>query len=355
MRRLAILSIALFSLRCGVQPSEVLSGEDRSKYLQEIGIEKILLTDGKEDGKHLYVLDNRSSQARRLTTAPASRFGSWSPDGRRIAYIERDVNAFDNNSLNVMKEDGTDVRRLVNYPAGPIILFFKWSPDGSVLAFRVGPQTGALSGAVYTMRADGTGLATIEAPWAPTSGQNVSFNLPGEVAWSPDGRTLAYEAKYNEDAVPQIYLIKADGTGRRRLTNTATAARDPSWSPDGRKIVFDADARAYLIHADGTDQRQISTSSTIAPVWSPTGDAVIYRTLNSSLGIMSSDGAGRRLLISLNTGESALFKSWSPDGSRIAFVGSSGGRLSMYVIKTTGNDLRSIVDDVGSFDVKWAK
>ncbi|OGG50601.1 MAG: hypothetical protein A3F84_02475 [Candidatus Handelsmanbacteria bacterium RIFCSPLOWO2_12_FULL_64_10] len=340
MKRLAILSVALLLLRCGVQPERVLSGEERARYLQEIGIEKILMTDGSEEGRHLYVLDNKATRARRLTTTPAVRVGIWSPDGSRIAYTE-------GNSLNVMNEDGTGSQRL--YPSsGPVILSFKWAPDGSRIAFRVGPP----SGTVYTIRPDGTGLTTVEAPWVPTS---ADFNNPGEVAWSPDGRALAYEARYGGDTVPQVYLIGADGTGRRRLTGTAGAARNPSWSPDGRRIAFDADTRPYTISADGTDLRQLATAFAIAPVWSPMGQALVYRTLSGSIGVMNPDGSGRRQIVGLASGESTLFKSWAPDGSRIAFVGLFRNVLSLFVVKASGDDLRSLVDDVGSFDVRWGR
>ncbi len=338
MKRLLIVFMALLSVRCGVQPERVLSGEERARYLQEIGIEKILYnTDERVDGGQLKVLDNKSRSPRPLTKTPAVRVGFWSPDGRRIAYTE-------GNSLNVMNEDGTGFQRL--YPSsGPAILTFKWAPDGSALAFRFP------SGAVYTIRADGTGLKEIEAPWIPTS---VNYR-PGEIAWSPDGRTLAYDARYSGDAVPQVYLIGADGTGRRRLTGTAGAARNPSWSPDGRRVAFDADTRPYTINADGTDLRQLATIYAVAPVWSPTGQALVYRTLSESIGVMKPDGSGRRQIVGLASGESTLFNSWSPDGSRIAFVGLFRNVLSLFVVKASGDDLRSLVDDVGSFDVRWGR
>ena len=131
MKRLVIIPVALLFLRCGIRPEEALSGQDRAQYLQQIGVEKILLTDGREGAQHLYVLDNVSTKARKITTLPATRAGLWSPDGRRIAYLERGSGS--GNSLNVMKEDGTDVRQLVNYPAGPTILAFRWSPDGGAV------------------------------------------------------------------------------------------------------------------------------------------------------------------------------------------------------------------------------
>ncbi len=344
MKRLVIIPVALLFLRCGIQPDEALSGEDRAQYLRQIGVEKILLTDAREGTQHLYVLDNVSTKARKITTTPAARTGLWSPDGRRIAYLERGGSA-SANSLNVMKEDGTDVRQFVNYPSGPIILAFRWSPDGALIAFRVGPPTGS----IYTVRADGAGLTEVDAPWLSTQG----FDLPGEPAWSPDGRLLAYEAKYPEDALPQVYVINADGTGRRRLSSAPNAARDPSWSPDGRRIVFTSGVQVYTVNADGTGQQEVAGVSAYTPVWSPKGDAIALLMTNGNLGVVSPTGAGFHTIVALSSGESALFRAWSPDGSRIVFLGSFANRPSLYVVRASGGDLRNLVDDVGTFDVKW--
>jgi TolB protein len=348
MKRLIALFISfltLFSLRCGVQPDEALRSLGSPGYLQEVGIEKVLLTDTKEGVRHLYVLDNRSGSARRLTTAPMRRSGVWSPDGRLIAYREVDEDG-SNNSLNVMREDGTGVRRLVNYPTGPRIFLLKWSPDGSRIAFRVGPPTMA----VHIIRPDGTGLTTIEALGTPTE----VANLQGGFAWSPDGRALAYEAKYSEDAVPQLYFVNADGTGRRRLTGAPSRAESPSWSPDGRQVAFESGSQIYVVNADGTGQRQVWGGPALDPVWSPRGDAIAYRPPFGGLEVVSPDGSGRRQIVGRNGGDFFL-TSWSPDGGRIAYLWVSGARTSLYVVTSTGDDIRRLVDDVGSFDLKWSR
>lgn len=342
---LFVLFTTLASLRCGVRPDEALSSGGAPGYLQAIGIEKVLLTDMKEGARHLYVLDNRSTSVRRLTTAPMRRSGVWSPDGRLIAY--REINdSGSGSSLNVMREDGAEVRQLVRYPAGPIIFGLKWSPDGSRIAFRVGPPSMAL----YVIRPDGTGLMMIEALGAPTE----TANMQGEFAWSPDGRTLTYEAKYSGDAVPQVYLVNADGTGKRRLTGAPSAAENPSWSPDGKQIVFESGAQIYVVDADGTDQKQILSGPALDPVWSPRGDAILYRPSIGGLGLVNPDGSGRRLIAG-PTGGNSFLTSWSPDGSRIAFLWISGGKASLYVVTFTGDDTRRLLDDVGWFDLKWIR
>ncbi|GEM_PF-2087620 len=356
MKRFIILSLSLISLRCGVRPEQALIGEESARSMQEAGVEKVLFTDRRDGLLHLYVLDSRSSEARRITATPASRFGVWSPDGRRVAYAEWAGDTSDSSSLNVMKEDGAEVRQLVTYPSAPRISELRWSPDGLRVAFGVGfPST-----AIFIIRADGTGLTTVEAVSA-------SVQSVGQFEWSPDGKRLAYAAKYSGDASAQIYLVNADGTEKRRLTSAPLGAGGPSWSPDGKKIVFGAAGQIYTIHADGTGQRPILNAA-FGPVWSPRGDAIAYWPSSGGLGIVNPDGSGQRRIAGQDASQTSGSMSWSPDGSRIAFLGRvliSGdratvtsiptGRQSLYVVAATGGDLRLLMDDIGWSDVKWSR
>jgi Tol biopolymer transport system component len=77
---------------------------------------------------------------------------------------------------------------------------------------------------------DGTGL------------QRLSYSTQGpswdsDPSWSPDGRQIAYTSS-GANAPQGIYVMKADGSGKRRLTSGRGADTSPSWSPDGKQIVF---------------------------------------------------------------------------------------------------------------------
>jgi TolB protein len=70
-------------------------------------------------------------------------------------------------------------------------------------------------------------------------------------AWSPDGRRLAF------DGYPKgIYLMNADGSGQRRVTDKASES--PAWSPDGRRIGFESNGEIYVINADGSKLRNLT-------------------------------------------------------------------------------------------------
>src|SRR4051812_27233939 len=80
-------------------------------------------------------------------------------------------------------------------------------------------------------------------------------NGVGWCSWSPDGKTIAFDAqiKGNKD----IYTISADGSDLRRLTNLKAVDSLPAWSPDSEKILFFSDRGAngdiWIMDADGSD------------------------------------------------------------------------------------------------------
>jgi TolB protein len=81
--------------------------------------------------------------------------------------------------------------------------------------------------------------------------------------------------------VSQIFLMSADGSGDRNLSGTSTADGWPSWSPDGKKIVFSRHAengfQIFLMNRDGGDIRQITDAAGefVNPRWSPDGKKIL--------------------------------------------------------------------------------
>lgn len=107
-------------------------------------------------------------------------------------------------------------------------------------------------------------------------------------AWSPDGRWIAFGSLRTGDF--EVYVIRPDGSGRRRVTSHPAVDFRPSWSPDGAWIAFSSSRASeaatrsgnydiYLMRPDGGDIRQLTHHEQLAlrPSWSPGGEALAYQ------------------------------------------------------------------------------
>jgi Tol biopolymer transport system component len=173
------------------------------------------------------------TNGRLLTRAPShtAQWPTWSPDGRRIAFIARSSSE-DRNRLYVIRADGTGLHTLGPAPASHANDWSPdWSPDGRWILFErigVGPSRNAL----MAIRPDGTGVRRIATLIA-----GPQFICPD---WSPDGSKIAYQASTSVATrnFPEIWVMNADGTGRTRLTHDPSRDENPDWSPDGTRIAF---------------------------------------------------------------------------------------------------------------------
>jgi Tol biopolymer transport system component len=194
----------------------------------------------------------------------------WSPDGRRLVYVR--CAECTTSDLYVMNADGTEVRRLTQDPAldgAPT-----WSPDGSMIAYQT----------------DATGTYTDEAGYSPgnedlwvigADGQGKRLLVGGadrelSPAWSPGGSEIAYWRISSSNLQSTIELVAADGTAMTTLTDPRLWAGEPVWSPDGRRIAFDViGARktpsVYAMNADGSNVRRLTDDPASVLGWSPNG------------------------------------------------------------------------------------
>jgi TolB protein len=188
-----------------------------------------------------------------LTAHPADDSASaWSPDGRRIAFFsDRDGGRPELYLLDL--ESGELERRTENdfHDSGAA-----WSPDGAWLVltrFFPAPEGGDHQGRGEIVRLD---LATGEETQLTDLG---GFN--GGLSVSPDSGTIAFHRSAEEGV--EIWLMDADGTDPRAITDTFVDEYSPEWSPDGRWIAFSAGVGhdglgtfdLWLMRPDGSDRR----------------------------------------------------------------------------------------------------
>lgn len=146
--------------------------------------------------------------------------------------------------------------------------------------------------------------------------------------WSPDGREVAFES--TKDGNYAIYVVRADGSGLRKLTSGEANDEQPRWAPDGKRIVFisqrDKHLQLYVMDADGYHQRRLTNVEDIdyQPMFSPRGDWVVFISRREQASVVHSlyavraDGAGRKLLSDESANDTE--PRWSPDGKKILFT-----------------------------------
>jgi TolB protein len=105
-----------------------------------------------------------------------------------------------------------------------------------------------------------------------------------------------------------VYVVDANGTSLRRLTTSPGDDFDPSWSPDGTRIAFrrerSGEPEIWIMNADGTQQRRLTDG--LSPAWSPDGSLVAFAGPSGSSGIITvirPDGTRRRTLPHTEGGE----------------------------------------------------
>jgi Tol biopolymer transport system component len=168
--------------------------------------------------------------------------GVLSPDGRRIVFTSLKDGDLDIYTMNV---DGSDVRRLTTtpgYDGGPW-----WSPDGTKIVYRAWHPPDSAGLADYRRLLDQRMVRPSRMElWvmnADGSGQRQITNLGGAnfgPSWTPDGRRIVFSSNYKNPRSRnfELYLVNLDGSGLEQITNHEEFDGFPMFSPDGRKIVW---------------------------------------------------------------------------------------------------------------------
>lgn len=232
-----------------------------------------------------------------------------------------------------------------------------WSPDGTRLMFRVKIKG---ENRIQVMDAEGDNRHTLAIGTAP--------------AWSPDGRMIAYAAPLpiQGEQAPRyaLYVMDADGQNQTRISGPEFVnVSDPTWSPDGKVILFAARSAEeggvdlYQIAPDGAAPERLTHSPDVSeshPAFSPDGQWIAFSAndgISIDLYLMPPDGSEISLLAGAENGARYLDPVWSPDGAHLAFrtqfafEDSDQGPEGIYLIKPEG-DQRALIIPNGC-DPAW--
>lgn len=215
---------------------------------------KEILFDSNRGGTwNLYVMRPDGTRERRLTDPGAAkaeafaRHPSWSPDGKWIAF---DSDRDGDEEVYVMKRDGTGLRRLTRSPGRDG--HASWTPDGRAIVFG-----SSRSGAPDVWRVavrGGNEAALVTGP---------EMDAGGKV--SPDGRRLAYFSGNPPDIHVGTLALEDAASPLKdpaNVTRSAATEYEMAWSPDGTQIAFYSDRTGqyeiYVMKADGSGLRQVT-------------------------------------------------------------------------------------------------
>ena len=205
---------------------------------------------------------------------------SWSPDGRRLAYV-----SFEAKKPVVYVHSLADGKRQVAANFKGSNSAPAWSPDGTRLAVSLSRDGGSQ---IYMVNPDGSNVRRISQ----------SGGIDTEPVFSPDGRSLYFTS--DRGGSPQIYRMPVNGGEAQRVTFDGSYNVSPRLSPDGKVLAYIArnGGKFQVAALDlATRQVQILTDSDKdeSPSFAPNGRMILLATVNAGRGVLSAVSADGRI------------------------------------------------------------
>ncbi|MDJ0841327.1 MAG: hypothetical protein QNK37_32755 [Acidobacteriota bacterium] len=308
---------------------------------------------GKTD---IYIHDLASGEQKAVTDFGDAYAPSWSPDGKQLVFTRVNGGAFD---LFIKDLAGGKTRQLTN---GPATESTAWWGMPSVERARIAYQSPASGNDdIWIMDADGRN------PYRLTESAKADRNP----SWSPDGRTVYFES--DRSGVWGIYVKPVTGGPARRITQEDLMDKYPSLSPDGSRFtgitVVDKVVRIFFCDVTGADRRFLEAPTgtfSSYPTLSPDNRRVAFAS-NRDVAIVHRGGENRALEIYLadvdgsnvtrltrNEREDSL-PAWSPDGKRLLYNSARSGQYHVHVIGADGSGDRPLTSgDHNNWGPNWA-
>lgn len=237
------------------------------------------------------------------------------------------------------------------------------SPDGTLVAFN---RAGATPG-IYVLD-----LATGEETLV------FSGNRVRSPSWSPDGSKIAFlrskqdpvlgfdpatrRPKWTLEDHFSIAVIPAGGGDVIDLPSQEFSSH-PSWSPDGKQIVFDGNTGLYIVDATGASGPKLIPGTNgvyTQPAWSPDGSLIAFaykRADHYDIAVIRPAGGGVRLLTNFENYTRAsnnVAPTWSPDGSKVAFLSDREGSWNLYTVDLDGTNVQPVFAGDQPLTFEWA-
>jgi Tol biopolymer transport system component len=287
-------------------------------------------------GPDIYTMNPDGNDVRQLTNLGndnSASWESWSPDGKQIVFCEFPVPDF-NGQLWIMDADGKN-QHLILAEHGITEERPTFSPDGRTIVFSRGydvlPDSGRpLIVQLYSISTDGNRLTQI------TKHTTLGVHDFGP-KFSPGGKTLFFQADQAGGILDAIYSISVnEDDSPQQITPAAIAGRRPDISPDGKTITFQThccspqNQTIAVISTRGTGMRELTHNGNDYdaaphdnnPSWSPEGDRIVFERAapdfsSSAIFVLKVESGEMKPLIALPASQTPTLKSneTGPDAS----------------------------------------
>jgi Tol biopolymer transport system component len=212
-----------------------------------------------------------------------------------------------------------------------------WSPDGSCLAFT----HAAASLDVALVKPDGSDFLILTDAYGHQS-------MP---SWSPDGKEIVYCCRLGANPNDQLYVMDSDGANQTQLVPAVgERAFSPAWSPCGPQVAFVREHGAWyskiaVVDRSSGEERALVPGS--YPAWSPNGSRVAF-CRDNTVWLVNADGTEETPIL-----EDATAPAWSPDGRWLAFARGASGEEQLFVSTADGLHVAQLTDGPGDGSPSW--
>jgi Tol biopolymer transport system component len=255
-----LLAPSLISLLCSLPAAQAAGTQEKIAFISD----RLHYGQGSTD---IFLMNEDGSQQQLLIdTGGDDGEPAISPDGSKVAFVSNFISGPGRYDIFTVNIDGSNLQQLTSYTLSA--RHPSWSPDGSKIAFSVeGCGCGDGSGPfaeqdIYVMNADGSGAAPIA-----TDGDVPGFSWAP--VWSPKGDKIAFRYEQNSPGIAPdysvIYVVNADGSNRRIISDPKVLSASPAWNADGSRITFIVVDWVYGIYniwvmdANGSNRKPLTT------------------------------------------------------------------------------------------------
>lgn len=254
--------------------------------------------------------------------------------------------------------DGTDLRQVTSDINGACN--FDWSPDGTQIVyvspcFAKAAQYPESNLYIYDLGLDRTVALTYDRA-------NGDF----EPSWSPDGTKIVFTSL--RDGTPQIYLLDLVDSTLKQLTlpENNVHSRYPVWSPDGKKIVYTAQRfgllQIWTMNPDGSDKIQLFRTGGVVSdylaAWSPDGSYLMFSETNAAQTalpwLMRLELGSDKPVRIAEVPQPAVHVAFSYDGEWIAYETTADENQDIYLFNLVNGKMRRLtLNPYADFDPSW--